>query len=102
MIESDNVENCCNIFSEENGIKPEVIYGPFFKKRTGNLEKNRVVKFSGEKSKKGVYNGWEIVAMPLLEPVDCAYLIFDKRVDGQKNIKPTGTIVKNNDIQGLR
>jgi hypothetical protein len=102
MIESDNIEDCCDIFELENGMKPEIVFGPFFKKKTGNLEKNRTVKFSAEKSKQGIYDGWHITAMPLLEPVDCAYLIFNKRADGEKNPKPNGMIVKINDIVGLK
>lgn len=102
MIESPSIEESCLIFEKENGIKPQIVYGPFYKKKTGTLEKNFDVKFKLGQNKQGIYNGWYVTAMPLLNPADSFYLLYNKRVDGQKSQKPSSMIVKAKEIQDLK
>lgn len=102
MIESQSIEDSCSFFEKENGIKPQVVYGPFYKKKTSTLDKNFDIKFKFGQNKQGIYNGWHVTAMPLASPEDSAYLLYNKRVDGQKIQKPTAMVVKLKEIQDLK
>ena len=102
MIESSSVEESYSIFEKDNGIKPQVVLGPFFKKKTGILNKNFDIKFKFGQNKQGIYNGWHVTAMPLLNPEDSVYLLYNKRIDGQKVQKPQAMVVKTKEIQDLK
>lgn len=81
-----------NFFLEQTKIKAKNIYGPYRKKRAQILENTRSLKFA-DQTRKAVYNDWEVNAMFLKEPENHAYLLFLKRVDGQKQAQPKGPIV---------
>jgi hypothetical protein len=102
MIESQTIEDSYLIFEKENGIKPQVVLGPFYKKRTGTLDKHFDIKFKPGQTKRGIHNGWQVTAMPLSNPPDSAYLFYDRKVDGQKGIKPVSTIIKLKDLQEIK
>lgn len=102
MVESPSVEESYSIFEKENGIKPQIVLGPFYKKKTGTLDKNFDIKFKFGSNKQGIYNGWHVTAMPLLSPPESAYLLFNKRVDGLKTQKPHAMVVKIKEIQELK
>lgn len=99
MIESASVEDSYSLFEKENGIKPQIVLGPFYKKKTGILDKNFDIKFKFGPNKQAIYNGWHVTAMPLLSPLDSVYLLFNKRVDGLKTQKPHAMVVKAKEIQ---
>lgn len=92
LLEADNSEEAMKSFELENGVKAQIIHGPFFMKRAGVLDNTREIKFTGS-SKRGIYKEWIVNALLLKEPENNAYLLFDKRVDGKKMPKPTGTFV---------
>lgn len=92
MIESANSEDAMKNFEIENEIKAQIVHGPFFMKRVGVLDNTREIKFTGT-SKRGIYKDWIVNALFLKDPENSAYLLFDKRVDGRKMPKPTGTFV---------
>lgn len=102
MIESQTVEESYSIFEKDHGIKPQAVLGPFYKKKTGVLEKNFDIKFKFGQNKQGTYNGWEVTGMPLLNPPDSVYLLYNRRVDGQRAQKPQAMIVKLKEIQDLK
>lgn len=102
MIEEPTVEGSCFIFEKEFKIKPHIVYGPFYKKKSGILDKNFDIKFKFGPNKHGIYNGWYITAMPLLNPPDSAYLLYNKRVDGQRVSKPSAIVIKIKEIQDLK
>ena len=79
-------------FLTKFGVKPEIVLGPFYKKRMGVLNSQAEVQFSG-KSKKAVFNDWYCTAMTLLKPENCVWLFFDTRVDGKKMPKPETLIL---------
>jgi hypothetical protein len=102
MIESLTVEDSCILFEKEYGIKPQIMYGPFYKKKTGILDKNFDIKFKIGQNKQGIYNGWHVTAMPLMSPPDSVYLLYNKRVDGKKIQKPGAMVIKSKEIQDLK
>ena len=98
-IEATTFSDARKNFEITEGIYPGVISGPFFKKRGCDQECYEGLKFAGT-SKKAIYEGWVVNAQILLEPENCAYLFFKKRVDGKDVKQPDGhTIV---DVQNLR
>lgn len=99
MVESKNVEESYALFEKENGIKPQIVLGPFYKKRTSVLDKNCNIQFKPNQSKRGVYNGWHVTVIPLSNPADSVYLLYDRRVDGQKLPKPNLNIVKIKELE---
>lgn len=101
-IDADSIDESCLVFEKEYNVKPESILGPFYKKKTGVLEKNCNIQFKFGQNKQGIYNGWHITALPLLNPLDSVYLLYNKRVDGQKSQKPQSTVVKIKEIQELK
>lgn len=102
MIDAPTVEDSCFIFEKEFEIKPHIVYGPFYKKKTGILNKNFDIKFKFGPNKHGIHNGWHITAMPLINPPDSAYLLYNKRVDGQRLAKPNAIVIKMKEIQDLK
>ena len=93
LINSETGEEACKSFESEFFIKPETVYGPFFKKKTGVLDNEISIKFSNEE-KKAMYDGWYVTAIILSSPEGFAYLFYDKRKDNKKMQKPTSNIVK--------
>lgn len=89
-IEAGTETDAANSFEEVFGVRPQTIYGPFFKKK--NYAKNDIqeIKFSSE-SISAIYNGWKVKAIILQSPENHALLFFQERVDGKKVSKPKGT-----------
>ena len=79
MIESTTVKDAQSLFLDKYKLKPETIFGPFYKKRTQVLEITTALKFS-KQTKTAQYNDWLVNAFLLQEPKDCAYLIFIKKL----------------------
>jgi hypothetical protein len=102
MVEASSVDESCSFFEQENGIKPQVILGPFYKKKTGMLDKNFNIKFKFGPNIQAIYNGWHITAMPLSNPPESAYILFNKRVDGIKTHKPQSMVIKIKEIQEIK
>lgn len=90
IISADSYESAKSQFYSEYQIYPEIIYGPFAK--LNKSENISGIKFSGV-SKKGIYKDWHVNALLLTNPKNNVYLLFDKRIDGKKMTKPTGTFV---------
>jgi len=88
---ASSTEEAASLFLDKYKVKPKSIFGPFFKKRTQILETTTVLKFSNQ-TKKAIYEGWFVTAFVLSEPENYAYLVFNRRVDGQKLPPPKGTI----------
>jgi hypothetical protein len=80
-----------DLFSKEFEMRPQEVLGPFYKKRTQELETNRSLKIYGL-PKRAIYNEWVVDAFTLEEPNNYAYLVFLKRADGKKIPMPKGTI----------
>lgn len=91
-IESETSEQAIDLFTDEFGVKPDNIYGPYYRKRDTVLDNTREIEFTGI-SKKAIYKDWYVIASILKFPKDTAYLLFDKRVDGKKVPKPSGTFI---------
>lgn len=89
-----------NQFEIKYSIKPEIVYGPFYKRKRKipppKLQQN--IKFKNSSSKKIEYNGWIINLQLLSEPINCAYISYIKRIDGTKKILPKGEIIN---IEGI-
>jgi len=96
QIEAATSEDANKIYEKIFGIKPQTLFGPFFKKRVNAIDNIKAIKFSN-RSFRALYNGWEVVAIELKDPKNSAYLLFDKRIDSKKMSKPTGTFIVNID-----
>lgn len=88
---SNSSTEASKLFTEEFGIIPKDILGPFLKKKVQIIETTRILKFSNQ-TKKATYGDWLVNAFILTDPVDQAYLVFIRRTDNKKAISPTGTI----------
>lgn len=95
QIEARTLEDATTIFEKEYQAKAETVFGPFYRKKTGNLKINSEIKFNpiGENIQ-GVYDNWNITAMKLINPKDCVYVMFNNRIDDKKIPKPKPTILK--------
>lgn len=96
-IEADTQEIAKSIFEKDNAINMISCHGPFFQKKIIEKINYTNVKLSGE-SRSLIYNDWFVKALFTNEPQDCAYLIFDRRVDGKKIPKPKETIIVKKDL----
>lgn len=101
MIDSSTIDESCFLFEKEQGIKPQIVLGPFYKRKTGILKKNFDIKFKLGEHKQCKYDGWNVTAMPLSNPPDSVYVFYNERTDGQKMPKPKAIVVNKKDIQGL-
>lgn len=81
-----------SLFLETTKLKATKIHGPYRLKREQVLNNTRSMRFA-TKSYKAIYNDWEVMAFELHEPEAHAYIVFEKRVDGQKKPQPQGTII---------
>jgi hypothetical protein len=96
-VEARSQDEAISEFEQSAGIKVLACHGPYDKKKS--LKKTEVktnVVFSKEKIN-AIYDNWYVKAIFTIEPVNCAYLLFDKRVDGKNAPKPQGTIIVNRD-----
>lgn len=101
-IEVDSSEEAICLFQKEFNVEPENIHGPYYRKRAGVLDNSREIEFSGERIK-AIYRDWVVIASILKHPKNSAYLLFDKRVDGKKAPKPSGTfIIKMEEIKEIK
>jgi len=85
-----------SLFEVQEKIQGTVAHGPFSRKKVIIKEENQAVIFNGE-SCNAIYNDWIVKALFTSEPKNCAYLLFDKRVDGKKAVKPAGTFIVKRD-----
>lgn len=88
----ENADQAARVFESEFGVQPDSIYGPFFRKKTKPADYTREIVFANQ-SKKAIYQGWYVIASILNYPKGCAYLLFDRRLDGKKAPKPTETVI---------
>lgn len=102
MVESLTIEDSCILFEKEFGVKPQTVFGPFYQKKSSVLEKNVDIKFKIGPNKQGIYNGWFVTVMPLENPPDSGYLLYNKQADGHKELKPLPTVVKMKDIKDMK
>ena len=91
-IEANTQEEAKCLFEKEFLTVAIDCHGPFTQKKIIEKISYTNVKLSGE-SKSLIYNNWFVKALFTNEPQDCAYLIFDRRVDGKKMPKPQETII---------
>lgn len=91
-IEAPSQEEASVFFESKYGIMPEIILGPFIKKRGKSLDIPVNMKFS-KITKKGIYNDWNVTAFLLEDPKDCAFLAFHGRIDNKQISSPQGTVV---------
>lgn len=91
IIPANSPDEASQLFSEQYGMMPKEVLGPFYKKRAQVIESTRVLKFSNQ-NKKAIYDDWYVNAFLLKEPENQAYLVFIKRVDDKKIPAPKGTI----------
>ena len=94
QISAGNITEASKIFTQQYGIVPQTIHGPFFAKRRGVMDKTRNIQFSGS-SMNAVYDGWLVSALLLKEPAGSAFLLFDRKVDNSQASKPIGTFIVN-------
>lgn len=96
-----SLEEANSLFKLKFGLLPQIVLGPFFKKRVKSAQIEKSIKFDG-KPRKASYNGYIVNAFLLKEPSDSAFLIFVKSIDDQNKQLPKGTvIVPVNDIRFL-
>jgi hypothetical protein len=88
---ANNNSEAIELFTEQFGVAPKEILGPFLKKRVKVVESTKILKFSNQ-TKKAIYNDWIVNAFILIEPPDQAYLVFIRRTDNKKATLPAGTI----------
>lgn len=99
---ANTLNDAAKKFKLQYGCKPEDIHGPFFSKRPTAKDKVREYEFEG-KSKKAIYDGWFVTALMIKDQKNCAFLLFDSRVDGQKMQRPQGDfIVKLDELKDLQ
>ena len=91
MIESESPGDASQKFEEEYKVKPQDVYGTFYKKKTQVIETTRALRFSNI-NKRAIYNDWLVNAIFLKEPENHAYLVFIKRADDKILPSPKGTI----------
>ena len=98
-IEAIDREMATAIFQKKHGIKPQIIYGGFYKrKKPIDPIEPKSVSITTE-CKTGIYFGWIITYMPLKENPKQAYALFDKRIDNLKMDKPNPSIINIGDIK---
>ena len=98
---ASSIEEANSLFKSKFGLPPQIVLGPFFKKRVKSTQIETSIKFDG-KPRKASYNGYIVNAFLLKEPSDSAFLIFVKSIDDQSKQLPKGTvIVPLNDIRFL-
>ena len=81
-----------SLFLELTKLKVKKIHGPYRPKREQVLNNTRSMKFA-TRSYPAIYNDWEVMAFELNEPENHAYIVFNKRVDGQKRPQPQGAFI---------
>lgn len=92
VVQAASQAEAATVFMEQTQVCAQVVHGPFRPKKAQVLENTRTLRFS-DQSCKAEYDGWEVNALFLKEPIDHAYLIFIRRLDGKKHPAPKGTIV---------
>lgn len=95
-IEACSSTDAISLFETKYNVKAQAVHGPFYQKKIGVLNNTQNVQFSGQ-SEIVTYNGWIVNALHLKDPENCAYLLFDHRIDNKKTPKPTGAFIINLD-----
>lgn len=99
-IESEEKDKAIKIFYEIHKVSVNSILGPFYKKRIFNYLPEPEEIIFGTETKRAEYHGWLVNATYLKKPTNCAFLLFDIRIDGQKFPRPQGIkIVKIEDLK---
>jgi hypothetical protein len=101
VIENSSSEDASLFFKDQYGELPSKIYGPFFKKAMVDTvvgAQNNSMAFNG-KSENKIYNGWNVTALYLNSPPNCAYLLFKDRIDKKVMQKPGCVIVNVTELQ---
>ena len=97
-IEAQSLDEALYLFEREYNIKAQSFHGPFAYRRDRSLGTKEII-FSNN-SISAIFNGWKVKAILLNNPPDCAFLLFQERIDGKKISRPKGTfIVKCEDLQ---
>ncbi len=97
-IEAASEQEANSIFIDKNKFSPQIILGPLYKKREVAKIKDQAienidnVELSGP-SRMAIYRDWVVLALPIQNSKDLAYLLFDHRLDNKKSIKPSPNIV---------
>jgi hypothetical protein len=86
-------------FEEMYKLSPQSIFGPFFPKLTRVIKRNTEIKFQTGTPKRATYRDWIVSAMPLVNPANSAFILFDSRIDKQKVKKPDATVVRLEEIK---
>lgn len=92
-IQSSSVENAAIAFQKQFGQKAERIDGPFYRKTKRYSKAPQKVQFASV-SQVAIFDGWIVNALHLKEPEDSAFLLFDRRLDGEKAAKPKVSVVR--------
>lgn len=96
-IEAQSLDEALILFEREYGIKAQNFHGPFAYRRNRSLGTREII--FGNTSISAVFNDWKVKAILLQNPPNCAFLLFQERVDGKKAPRPKGTfIVKKEDL----
>lgn len=87
------------LFEKQFGILPQISIGPFYRARIRpDIQK---IVFTGQ-SRVAIYDDWVVNALLVKEPENCAFLLFERRVDGKKiTSKPSDTIVKLDELREI-
>lgn len=94
IVSAQSEDEAFSLFNNSENVKPQIILGPFYKKRVKPIDNIQMLKFSTDnKVRKGIYDDWIVNVFNLLEPANHAYLVFIKRVDDKKVSSPKGIIV---------
>ena len=97
-IEAQSLDEALGIFEKEFKIKAQNFHGPFAYRRDRSLGSREIV--FGTRSINAIFNDWKVKAILLKNPPDCAFLLFQERVDGKKVARPKGTfIIKCEDLK---
>jgi hypothetical protein len=96
------LEEAYDIFEKNYNIKPQIVQGPYYRKKLGKLNKDFDIRFKFGENLHGIYDGWEITAMPLINPANSVFVLFDRRVNGELMKKPQSIVLRMDEIEGLR
>jgi len=100
IIEKRTTDEACEVFMAKFQVRPEIVQGPFYRKRTGVLQSQTDIKFKGE-HKNALYEGWVVTALFLEQPAECAWLFFEFNIENKKAPKPKSIIVREDSLKFL-
>lgn len=92
LILADDLDKATDLFISKIGVKPDIVYGPFYKKKVEKVVLSTPFKVTNQ-VKKAEYESWLVNAIILKEPINSALLIFLNRLDSKKVTCPKGTFI---------